>query len=325
MTEVKTFWFGCQSNSYVGLGHVSRCVSLAEEIQLRGGISCFGHLSNLDNRGLQLLSLSGLKPECVCNSKPSAVIYDSYDIEFIQSDYSLLQSKVVLLVDEVSPPFSADAYIEASPINTWQPLNQVASVFKFNANPILRTVFDSPFDTLSSSGPFDVIINLGAAKDFQLILDELLPQIRGRRIFNHQISILTGSNSIAEIVNSNEVSDLNLVEGTYNFKDLIGPNTFVISAAGVTAWELISLGVPGFLIGVVNNQVEQLQYFNKLGLRDGLLFENNSDFPSQISSLLDNISFVDVSRKAQKTLRNGRIEAVDWILDEVLNVQHRRI
>lgn len=325
MTEVKTFWFGCQSNSKVGLGHVSRCVSLAEEIQSRAGIACFGHLSNLDSRGLQLLSLSDLKPECVCNTKPSAVIYDSYDIEFIQSDYSLHQSKVVLLVDEVSPPFSADAYIEASPIKTWQPLNQVASVFKFNANPILRTVFDSPLDSLSSSGPFDVIINLGAAKDFQLILDELLPQIRGRRIFNHQISILTGSNSIAEIVNANEISDLNLVEGTYNLKDLIGPNTFVISAAGVTAWELISLGVPGFLIGVVNNQVEQLQYFNKLGLRDGLLFENNLNFSIQISSLLDNMSFVGVSRKAQKTLRNGRIEAVDWILDKVLNEQHRRI
>lgn len=325
MTEVKTFWFGCQSNSNVGLGHVSRCVSLAEEIQSRAGVACFGHLSNLDSRGLHLLSLSGLKPECICNLKPCAVIYDSYDIEFIQSNYSVLQSKVVLLVDEVSPPFSADAYIEASPINTWQPLNQVASVFKFNANPILRTVFDSPLDTLSSSGPFDVIINLGAAKDFQLILNELLPQIRGRRIFNHQISILTGCNSIAEIVNSNDISDLNLVEGIYNFKDLVGPNTFVISAAGVTAWELISLGVPGFLIGVVNNQVEQLQYFNKLGLRDGLLFENNSEFSIQISSLLDNMSFVDVSRKAHKILRNGRIEAVDWILDEVLNVQYRRI
>jgi len=325
LTEVKTFWFGCQSNSNVGLGHVSRCVSLAEEIQSRGGIACFGHVSNLDSRGLQLLSLSDLKPECVCNSKPSAVIYDSYDIEFIESNCSFLQSKVVLLVDEVSPPFSADAYIEASPIKTWQPLNQVAAVFKFDANPILRTVFDSPLDALSTSGPFDLIINLGAAKDFQLILDQLLPQIRRRRIFNREISILTGSNSIAEIAKANEISDLNLVEGTNNLKDLIGPNTFVISAAGVTAWELISLGVPGFLIGVVNNQVEQLQYFNKLGLRDGVLFENNSDFSMQISSLLDNMSFVDVPRKAQKTLRNGRIEAVDWILDEVLNVQHRRI
>ena len=208
MTELKTFWFGCQSNSKIGLGHVSRCVSLAEEIQSRGGTACFGHVTNLDRRGLQLLSLSGLKPECVCNLKPSAVIYDSYDIGFIQSDYSFFQSKVVLLVDDVSPPFSADAYIEASPIKTWQPLNQVARVLKFDANPILRTVFDSPLDALSSSGPFDVIINLGAAKDFQLILDELLPQIRRRRIFNREISILTGSNSIAEIDFKNVILSL---------------------------------------------------------------------------------------------------------------------
>ena len=116
MFEIKTFWFGCQSNSEVGLGHVSRCVSLAEEIQSRGGIACFGHLSNLDSRGLQLLSLSALGSECVCNSMPNAVIYDSYDLEFIQNDFLPSQSKVVLLVDEVSQPCSADAYIEASPI-----------------------------------------------------------------------------------------------------------------------------------------------------------------------------------------------------------------
>lgn len=325
MTEVETFWFGCQSNSKVGLGHVSRCVSLAEEIQSRGGIACFGHLSHLDNRGVQLLSLSGIKSECVCNLTPSVVIYDSYDLEFIQNDFAPPQSKVVLLVDEVSLPFSADAYIEASPIKTWQPLNEGAAVFKFDANPILRTAFDSPLGAMSSSGPFDVTINLGAAKDFQKILDELLPQIRCRKIFNREISILTGSNSIAEIVKANEISGLNLVEGTYNLKDLIAPNAFVISAAGVTAWELISLGVPGFLIGVVNNQVEQLQYFNKIGLRNGVLFENNSDFSNQISSLLDNIGFVDESRKAQKTLKNGRVEAVNWILNEVLNVPNRRI
>jgi spore coat polysaccharide biosynthesis predicted glycosyltransferase SpsG len=325
LTKVQTFWFGCQSNSKVGLGHVSRCVSLAEEIQSREGIACFGHLSNLDSRGVQMLSLSALKSECVCNLMPSAVIYDSYDLEFIQNDFLDPQSKVVLLVDEVSLPFSADAYIEASPIKTWQPFNKFAPVFKFDANPILRTAFDSPLGARSSSGPFDVIINLGAAKDFQLILDDLLPQIRRRKIFNREISILSGSNSIAEIVKANEISGLNFIEGTCNLKDLMGPNAFVISAAGVTAWELISLGVPGFIIGVVDNQVEQLQYFNKLGLRNGVLFENDSDFSSQISSLLDNMSFDDVSQKARKTLKNGRVETVNWILSEVLNVPNRRI
>lgn len=325
MFEVKTFWFGCESNSEVGLGHVSRCVSLAEEIQSRGGIACFGHLSNLDSRGLRLLSLSALRSECVCNLTPSVVIYDSYDLEFIQNDFLPPQSKVVLLVDEVSLPCSADAYIEASPIKTWQPLNKFAPVFKFDANPILRTAFDSPLKEISSFGPFDVIINLGAASDFQSILDELLPQIRARKIFNREISILTGSNSIAKNVKASQISDLKFIEGTYNLKDFIGPNAFVVSAAGVTAWELISLGVPGFLIGVVNNQVEQLQYFNKLGLRNGVLFENNSDFSNQISSLLDNIGVVDKSRKTQKTLKNGRVEAVNWILNEVLNVPNRRI
>jgi len=320
LTEVKTFWFGCQSNSKVGLGHVSRCVSLAEEIESRGHFSCFSHVSNLDSRGQELLTLSSLKSECSCNSKPDVVIYDSYDLDFIQKDQISTEAKVVLLVDDVSLPLSADAYLEASTIKNWKPLNEEAPVFKFDCNPILRMAFDIPLYSLNFSPPFDVIINLGAAKDFLLILDVLLPQIRSRAEFNHRITILTGSNSSLEIAHAIETSDLDLVEGTVNLRDLIRPHTFVISAAGVTAWELISLGVPGFLIGVVNNQIEQLEYFNEIGLRNGIYFQHNSGFSTQISTLLDTTNFVGTAKKAQVSLSNGRVEAIDWILGEVLNL-----
>lgn len=325
MTEVKTFWFGCQSNSKVGLGHVSRCVSLAEEIESRGHFSCFAHVSNLDSRGQQLLTLSSLKSECNCNSKPDVVIYDSYDLDFIQRDQIPTEAKLVLLVDDVSLPLSADAYLEASTIKNWKPLNKGAPVFKFDCNPILRMAFDIPLHSLNFSPPFDVIINLGAAKDFQLILDDLLPQIRSRTDFNQRITILTGSNSTLDIIEANETSDLNLVEGTYNLRDLIGPHTFVISAAGVTAWELISLGVPGFLIGVVDNQIEQLEYFNELGLRNGIYFQHNSDFSTHVSTLLDTMNFVDTAKRAQASLNTGRVEAVDWILGELLNLPGHQI
>jgi spore coat polysaccharide biosynthesis predicted glycosyltransferase SpsG len=185
--------------------------------------------------------------------------------------------------------------------------------------------FDKPLHLLNFSPPFDVIINLGAAKDFQLILDDLLPQIRSRTEFNQRISILTGSNSILDIIEANQIPDLNLIEGTYNLRDLIGPHTFVVSAAGVTAWELISLGVPGFLIGVVNNQIEQLEYFNELGLRNGIYFQHNSGFSTRVSTLLDTINFVDTAKRAQASLNNGRVEAVNWILGELLNLPGHQI
>jgi spore coat polysaccharide biosynthesis predicted glycosyltransferase SpsG len=253
------------------------------------------------------------------------VIYDSYDLDFIQRDQIPTEAKVVLLVDDVSLPLSADAYLEASTIKNWKPLNKGAPVFKFDCNPILRMAFDIPLHSLNFSPPFDVIINLGAAKDFQLILDDLLPQIRSRTDFNQRITILTGSNPILDIIEANETSDLNLVEGTYNLRDLIGPHTFVISAAGVTAWELISLGVPGFLIGVVDNQIEQLEYFNELGLRNGIYFQHNSGFSTHVSTLLDTMNFVDTAKRAQASLSNGRVEAVDWILGELLNLPGHQI
>ena len=325
LTDTKTFWFGCQSNSKVGLGHVSRCASLAEEIKSRGHFSCFAHVSNLDSRGHQLLTLSDLKSECNCNLTPTAVIYDSYDFDFIQSNQVISEAQVFLLVDDLSPSLFADAYLEASIIKNWKPLNERAAVFKFDCNPILRRAFDVPLYSLNFSLPFDVIISLGAAKDFKFILDTLLPQIRSRRDFNHKITILTGSNSILEIIEAGDTSDLNLVGGTYNLRDLVGPHSFVISAAGVTAWEFISLGVPGFLIGVADNQSEQLEYFNELGLRNGISFQHDSSFSTQISNLLDSVDFVDSAKKAQGVLKNGRVKAVDWILSEVTNLPNHQV
>jgi spore coat polysaccharide biosynthesis predicted glycosyltransferase SpsG len=320
LIEAKTIWFGCQSDSKVGLGHVSRCVALAEEIEKRGHFSCFAHVSNLDKRGQQLLDLSGLRSECNCNSKPDVVIYDSYDLDFIQSNHASGKTKLIMLVDDISLPLSVDAYLEASTIKNWKPLNTRASVFKFDCNPILRTLFDKPLHLLNFSPPFEAIVNLGAARDFQLILEELIPQIRSRPDFNRRVTILTGSNSVLDILDTNGTTDLNLIEGTYNLRALITPHSFVISAAGVTAWELISLGVPGFLIGVVDNQIEQLEYLNKLGLRNGIYFQRNSDFSTQLKKLLDGMSFVETAKRAQVGLRNGRVESVDWILGEVLNL-----
>lgn len=320
----KSFWLICQASADVGLGHLARCIALAEELKSKRYDVCFAHFSDLDIRGQSLILNSGLSITCACNGSPIAVICDSYDLSFLSRIDLASDTKTILLVDDVSLPFDADGYIEASPIKSWVPLNEKAPIFKFAANPILRKQFDSSAIDFDFDSPFDVIMTFGAGKESELIVNSLVPIIAGNSMFNPRVTLLTSEDSnYIDLAKSYNV-ELEILSGTYNLQDLISNNTFVISAAGVTAWELITLGVPGFLIALVENQYEQLDYFNRLGLRDGVVYRNVLQLSNEIKILVDSQNFVDVANEAKSQIRNGRVECTNWLLEKLLNHPHHQ-
>lgn len=309
----------------VGLGHLSRCIALAEELNSRGYEICFAHFSELDVRGQNLLLNSGLSVNCKCTGKPVTVICDSYDLNFISKIDLDTDSKLVLLVDEVSLPFNADAYIEASPIKDWFPLNENAPIFKFDANPILRKQFDASIISHDFDSPFDLLMTFGAGKEMESIMNSLIPIIEGSSLFNRQVTLLSGEELNSNDLTESDKVDIKVLRGTYNLRDLISSKTFVISAAGVTAWELITLGVPGFLIAVAENQYEQLDYFNRLGLREGVVYRNAFQLTAEVNRLVETNNFVDAANAAKSLTRNGRVESINWLLDEVLNYPNHQV
>ena len=325
MGSEKSIWLSCQAKIDVGLGHLSRCIALAEELNSRGYETCFAHFSELDVRGQSLLLNSGLSVTCECKGIPVAVICDSYDLNFISKIDLGTDSKLVQLADDVSLPFNADGYIEASPIKAWVPLNEKAPIFKFDANPILRKQFDASTISFNFDSPFDLMMTFGAAKESDLIISSLIPIIAGNSLFNQKITILT-----SEDLNCIEKAqfyniELAVLKGTYNLKDLITDKTFFISAAGVTAWELITFGVPGFLIAVAENQYEQLDYFNKLGLREGVIYENDSQLATDVNLLIDSSDFIKTAKEAKGMTRNGRVESINWLIREFLNFPNHQL
>jgi UDP-2,4-diacetamido-2,4,6-trideoxy-beta-L-altropyranose hydrolase len=317
-------WLSCQASADVGLGHLARCIALAEELNSRGYEPCFAHFSELDGRGQSLILNSGLSVTCKCRGNPIAVICDSYDVNFISKIDLETDLKLVLLVDDISLPFDADGYIEASPIRTWLPLNEKAPIFKFDANPILRKKFDSSAISFDFDSPFDLMMTFGAGEESDLIIKSLFPIIAEKSCFSRKVTLLSN-----EDLNFDELAqfyslELEILRGTYNLRDLIDRKTFVISAAGVTAWELITLGVPGFLIAVAENQYEQLDYFNRLGLRKGVVYQDSSQLAAEINQLVESRDFIDAARQAKSMVRNGRVESINWLLEKVLNDPNRQ-
>jgi spore coat polysaccharide biosynthesis predicted glycosyltransferase SpsG len=325
LVSEKLFWLSCQARTDVGLGHLSRCIALAEELNLRGYGTCFAHFSELDARGQSLLLNSDLSLTCECTGIPVAVICDSYDLNFISKIDLSTNSKLVLLADDISLPFKADGYIEASPIKNWFPLNEDTPIFKFDANPILRKQFDASTITYDFDSPFDLLMTFGAGKELGSILNSLIPIIAGSSMFNEKVTLLSGEDlNLTNLAQTDKVA-IEVLRGTYNPRDLITNKTFVISAAGVTAWELITLGVPGFLIAVAENQYEQLDYFNRLGLRDGVVYRNTSQLATEANLLLESRNFIDAAREAKSLTRNGRVESINWLLDKVLNYPNHQM
>jgi spore coat polysaccharide biosynthesis predicted glycosyltransferase SpsG len=313
---MKTVWLASSSTKEIGLGHLSRCVAIAEELRTRRYVACFNHLSLLDYRGLELLHQSEFRNDCICENQPSFMIIDSYLSEFIKSCTQTSSIPSVLMVDELSPRIWADYYVEASPIKDWTPLNAKAGVFKFNCNPILRSVFDEPVAPKNLSPlPRRFLISLGSAANESEILRALVPLIQDLSV-NPDITILSNNSPATHRLQELYGHNLRILENVQSLKELLDDIDFVISAGGVTAWELISLNVPGMLVGVAENQFEQIHYLQINDLRAGVIFQNGIQFQKEFLRLFNQI--ISKSRSEafeQSRLRNGRKEFVSWIMD----------
>ena len=219
--------------------------------------------------------------------------------------------RIIQIVDDINKPFFADGYIEASPINHWKPMNQNASILEFKMSPILRMRFEN--SALKSKVEFTsnskVLITLGSSSLTIDILKALVSAIRVSKFSAHDLYISTNSNGspminlVATELGVKSLGSLNGSPEIFNGFDL------VISACGVTGWELLLSNSPCFFIGTVNNQQSQLDYFINNNLADGLMFSENHMFIENTVQKLN----VFTNNFNLRNINNGRKNVVDWL------------
>jgi spore coat polysaccharide biosynthesis predicted glycosyltransferase SpsG len=190
----------------------------------------------------------------------------------------------------------------------------LGGIFEFNRNPILRLCFDKfKVETGKNASKSGILISLGAANNRETILKILVETLRKFHQFGSQIAVVAGGANQSQLKSQCADLGLNLLSGSYDLKTLCDDYSFVVSAGGVTSWELISLEVPGFLIGVAQNQSLQINYLNESNLRRGIVFENEKKFTEDLNQLLMNENFSTLY-SPRKLIENGRIQAVNWLL-----------
>ena len=263
-------------NFDLGLGHLSRLIALGQELRTRGGSYCFHPLGNFKPQQIEFIHANSLDVDCSCEEEPDFTIIDTYNPAYIHSIRRVKYGKVIQLIDEVTPRGICDGFIEVSPIS--QPSEQTDGIpiLDFENSPLFRDeiYFLKKDNKLGIHAGNNGVLMLGGVSDsiYIEVLSRLKPLL-GEEIRNLAI----GTASIPVLDFANKIGIVESVS-SQNMSNLAKSFNYVISGAGVTAWELAFLQIPGFVISVVDNQEFQLNYLVKKGYRNGMsLFSKSVD------------------------------------------------
>jgi spore coat polysaccharide biosynthesis predicted glycosyltransferase SpsG len=251
-----------------GLGHIARLIALGQRLELEGIPFCFHGTKEPPAALVNLILQNGLNPQCECGGSPTLIIADTYNSELLHATSKNHHVSIVQLIDEVSDFSAANALVEASPIDPSRKYGQSRPVLKFSDSPFLRDEIISAkrFANKPPSPKLKVVMILGGVDDLNY-LTMLNALWKVQQLEEFEVTVFSSSDRVTEfsIQNgftvSSELVRISQISEEYDF---------VISASGVTAWELSYLGVPGFVVSIAENQNFQLKYLNARRIRDGV-------------------------------------------------------
>ncbi len=239
--------FRCDSSTEIGTGHVTRCYALAQELLKRGVavdfVGSMGDVPILKNLSEKI----GIRAEADAEwADYSVVVLDSYRLE---PDYSLgiksFGPKIAVIADGTTPALLGDLYIEPNPNLLWNP-----PPGSEHANRMMGPKF-----ALIRSE----ILQIRAAKADRPIGREVkvLVLLGGMGLSLHQLPLLAALDSLHAPLRVTIVSGLiELDKAIFNHIEidtsaprpdleiLLKSVDLVISAAGVTSWEVLTTGKP---------------------------------------------------------------------------------
>ena len=101
-----------------------------------------------------------------------------------------------------------------------------------------------------------------------------------------------------------------------DFRTLVNDYRLIVSAGGVTAWELLKLNSKCIILSLADNQNLQLEYlkihYNVIGLK---FDPNNFSLKTELrDAILKSLNPSEVIKVHQKpTIHDGAVAAVDWL------------
>lgn len=295
-----------------GYGHLRRLVSLGSVLEYSNILCLHGNFE--ETKEFYSVIESSEFNKCKCDLRPATVIFDSYSTKVLSTLGFKNSPKLIQLVDELSPKLWADAYIKASPTRDWMALNGRAQVKEFYNSPILRReFFSSNKNRVYSPARLNSILVLTGSSSLSKQALLYLSEIFSSYLSGFTFVIATNDEKLGEFSKS-----IGFVVTPYlnDFRNLVNDYRLVVSAGGVTAWELLKLDSNCIILSLADNQNFQLEYLKIHYKVVGLKFDpNNFSLKTELrDAILKSLNPSEVIKSYQSPkIHDGAVDAVDWL------------
>lgn len=321
----------------IGLGHISRCSSLYNEIANRGILVDFivyGDIGKIDFLNyINIINENWLDKEYLLNNLTldDYIIVDSYKATKEIYNFISENTKKALFIDDIG----RIAYPEGIILNP--SLDSSHIDYSYSSNRVLLSgpeyvILRDPFRAVKREGISNevkrVLIMMGGT-DVRgltpLIIDNIC-----RNMQNIEFNIVTGSEDLEKI--KSQISETNNITFHNNLDaaqmmELMMSSDLAITAAGQTIYELLATQTPFVAVQVIENQENNIKSLLKYNPEQIVLRHDDSDFLSNLNKALEIFSDVEYRKNYNRKYTDlvdgyGSRRIVDYLFKNA-NKEHK--
>lgn len=317
------FVFRADAFSNTGAGHVMRISALAEELILNNfDVIFIGNTKEIpwvqeyiSTLGFsQILSNSRMFTP---NPNSDLLILDSYTV--LPSDSFISPTKwfkIVAFIDDTSPCYVANLYINTNLNSDWQPPeesndSQVLMGLEFiQIRKSLRQI-KSRGKSVYNGKPRLLVVG-GGSDPFNFV-GQLYKTLTSLSI-DFQATLISEKSMIAV-----ENPKFSLAQASENVSELLEDSDLVFSTSGTSSWELIYLGIPLGIALAVENQKSNYRHQTREGIATGIGYRDlNEQWKFDIPAINELISeSLSVRNNRAVIDGNGYIRVYDEIMRSI--------
>lgn len=315
----------------IGLGHVSRCSSLYNEVSDRGisvEFMVFGDIGNIDFlNGINIINENWLDKEYLFNSISSDdyAIVDSY--KAAKAIYNIISknTKKALFIDDIGRIAYPEGIIvnpslDSSHIDYSQSPNSI--LLSGPEYVILRQQFRGVKREDISNEVKRVLIMMGGT-DIRGLIPLIINSIC-RNIPDTEFHIVTGPKDAWNM--QSQISEINNItfhknQNATQMIELMASSDLAITAAGQTIYELLATQTPFIPIKVIENQENNIKSLLKYNPEQIVLRYDDSDFLSHLNKALEIYSSFEYRKNCKRKYKGlidgyGSKRIVDYLLKD---------
>ena len=304
----------------VGSGHFYRCYAIAEKL-IENKLKIIFLVNNKNEIKLHLknkkISFHVIKNEKEFKEISKSIKKIIIDLPFKNSKYSrMLQknNKTIIIDDLGNKKIFSDLLFNGSIVNEFQKYSINKNKTKYFQGPkfiLLRSEFYLVKNEFKVNKNIKKILIIFGGNDEKNITEKILKKILQKKI---KITIVVGPSykylkNIKKYISNKEIK---LFQNKKNISNLFIKQDLVITSAGITTYELASLGIPSILIPMDKYQMKTAKKMelNGFGLNYGYWNDNGQKLDKLINSISNYENRKKMSKRGKKIVDGKGLERI---------------